>query len=229
MSIFTRIKNIFRANANAALDKVEDPEKMIEQAIKDMGDAVSKTKGQTASVIAIGYALDRKIELKNKEVEELREFARKAIAAGNDEDATAFLNEKAIKEEELAELKNAKATVDEKSKELLEISSSANRKYSQSLLKRDLAKTKMAVIRAKELSNQSLNSVISSSDVYTSAINSAEEKMDLMLDKMNAAEQVERASTSASLAALKSKYSTCSISENIKSELNELKGTTSLA
>ncbi|MCS6821478.1 MAG: PspA/IM30 family protein, partial [Microscillaceae bacterium] len=42
MGIFGRIADIFKANVNDALDKMEDPEKMIKQMVLEMQEAISK-------------------------------------------------------------------------------------------------------------------------------------------------------------------------------------------
>ena len=52
MGIFNRISTIFRSNANAALDKMEDPEKILNQSILDMQTKLSEAKKQVAVAIA---------------------------------------------------------------------------------------------------------------------------------------------------------------------------------
>ncbi len=52
MSIFQRISDIFKANINDALDKAEDPEKMLNQIISDMQESLIESKKQVAVAIA---------------------------------------------------------------------------------------------------------------------------------------------------------------------------------
>lgn len=40
MGVFDRISRLVRANVNDALDNAEDPEKMLEQLIRDMTDEI---------------------------------------------------------------------------------------------------------------------------------------------------------------------------------------------
>ena len=62
MSIFNRVSDIFKANVNDALDKAEDPEKMLKQMIIEMEESVNKTTLAVANAIANEKSLDRKRE-----------------------------------------------------------------------------------------------------------------------------------------------------------------------
>ena len=50
--ILKRFKDIMSANINALLDKAEDPEKMIDQYLRDMESDLGKVKAETASIMA---------------------------------------------------------------------------------------------------------------------------------------------------------------------------------
>ena len=50
--ILKRFGDIMSANINSLLDKCEDPEKMIDQYLRDMQDDLGKVKAETASVMA---------------------------------------------------------------------------------------------------------------------------------------------------------------------------------
>ena len=52
MGIMTRFKDIMSANINALLDKAEDPEKMIDQYLRNLESDLGKVKAETASVMA---------------------------------------------------------------------------------------------------------------------------------------------------------------------------------
>ena len=52
MGILDRISTALRGNVNALLDASEDPERTLEQAIRDMAEAISQARGQTAEMIA---------------------------------------------------------------------------------------------------------------------------------------------------------------------------------
>jgi len=48
MGIFTRVRDIVNFNINAALDKAENPEKLLKQMIREMEDTIMDIKGACA-------------------------------------------------------------------------------------------------------------------------------------------------------------------------------------
>ena len=62
MGILTRFKDIMAANINALLDKAEDPEKMIDQYLRNLEDDLGEVKAETASVIAEEKSAKRKLD-----------------------------------------------------------------------------------------------------------------------------------------------------------------------
>ena len=52
MGILKRFKDIMSSNINALLDKAEDPEKMIDQYLRDLQEDLRKVKSETATVMA---------------------------------------------------------------------------------------------------------------------------------------------------------------------------------
>ena len=60
MGILTRFKDIMSANINALLDKAENPEKMIDQYLRNLENDLASVKAETASVIAEEKAAKRK-------------------------------------------------------------------------------------------------------------------------------------------------------------------------
>ena len=49
MGILTRFKDIMSSNINALLDRAEDPEKMIDQYLRNLNSDLGKVKSETAS------------------------------------------------------------------------------------------------------------------------------------------------------------------------------------
>ena len=94
MGVIQRFKDIMSANVNAVLDKAEDPEKMIDQYMRNLQDDLGKVKAETAAVMAEETRAKRELDECNQEVEKLQKYAEKAVAAGNDSDARLFLQKK---------------------------------------------------------------------------------------------------------------------------------------
>ena len=52
MGILDRMTRLLRANVNDALDRAEDPEKMLDELLREMGQEIRQARGQVAAMIA---------------------------------------------------------------------------------------------------------------------------------------------------------------------------------
>ena len=84
MGIISRFKDIMAANINALLDKAEDPEKMIDQYLRNLESDLAKVKQETASVMAEETKTKRQLDECMQEVAKMQSYAEKAVLAGND-------------------------------------------------------------------------------------------------------------------------------------------------
>ena len=94
MGILTRFKDIMSANINALLDKCEDPEKMIDQYMRNLESDLGKVKAETASVMAEETRCKRELDECTADVAKYQSYAEKALNAGNEADARTFLEKK---------------------------------------------------------------------------------------------------------------------------------------
>lgn len=85
MGLWERIKRIFSSNLNNMLDKAEDPEKMLDQVIRDMNEQLKTTKKHVASAIASQKKLERDYQT---EMNAANNYYAKAKAILNDDDET---------------------------------------------------------------------------------------------------------------------------------------------
>lgn len=107
MGIISRFKDIMSANINALLDKCEDPEKMIDQYLRNLESDLGKVKAETAAIMAEETRAKRELDECNAEVTKYQNYAVKAVEAGNDEDARQFLVKKNQLVEKQAALQQA--------------------------------------------------------------------------------------------------------------------------
>lgn len=116
MSIFERLFRIGKANVNAAVDKLEDPVKIIDQVLRELDEDVEKVTAAVTSQMAVEKRFEREL----KEVEELvakrDSQARQALTAGNEDLAREALADKAKQVEKRDKIKEnydrARATAD---------------------------------------------------------------------------------------------------------------------
>ena len=70
-NILTRFKDIMAANVNSMLDKMENPEKMIDQYLRNMERDLSSVKAETAAVMAVESSAKRKVEECKEEISKI--------------------------------------------------------------------------------------------------------------------------------------------------------------
>jgi phage shock protein A len=94
MGIFDRISRLVRANVNDALDNAEDPEKMLDQLIRDMAEEIRRARSQVAAMIA----QEKELAADKAEADRIsREWQRRAelaVAQGKDDLAREALRRK---------------------------------------------------------------------------------------------------------------------------------------
>ncbi len=122
MGIFDRISDIFKANVNDALDKAEDPEKMLKQMVIEMEESVNKATLAVANAIANEKTLDRKLGKARTDSNDWQQKAAQALSAGREDLARAALQKKQVSDRNIQDLEpiysNAKATSDKMRQQL---------------------------------------------------------------------------------------------------------------
>ncbi|MFD3005936.1 PspA/IM30 family protein [Thermus tengchongensis] len=85
MNLLDRISRLIRANLNDLLRRAEDPEKIMEQALLDMKEALREAREQVAAAMAEGKRLEREVESHLKEAALWEEKAKEALQAGRED------------------------------------------------------------------------------------------------------------------------------------------------
>lgn len=95
MGIFGRISDIFKANINDALDKAEDPAKMIKLMVVEMQESISKATSGLATAMAQEKKLERDYKKHSQAAQQWEQKAMQALSAGNEDLARKALAKKA--------------------------------------------------------------------------------------------------------------------------------------
>ena len=191
MGIISRFKDIMSANINALLDKAEDPEKMIDQYLRNLESDLAKVKQETASVMAEEAKAKRQLDECTAEVAKMQSYAEKAVLAGNDEDAKRFLMKKkelVVKQTSLQETYTLAA---ENAAKMRQMHQKLVGDISQLNSRRDAIKAKIAVAKTQ----QTINKIVASGDGAAenlSAFDKMEAKANKMLDEANAMAELNR-------------------------------------
>src|SRR5207244_5760138 len=93
-SIFKRINDVITANINELIDRVEDPERMIKQIIREMEDNIRKAKEGVIEAIASEKQLQKHLENHRRQSAEWLKRAEEALQANKEDLARAALARK---------------------------------------------------------------------------------------------------------------------------------------
>jgi phage shock protein A len=94
MGVMDRLSRLIRANVNDLLDQAEDPEKMIDQILRDMQDNMTQARAQVAAMIAQEKELEADLNENRRLADEWGRKAQRAVEAGKDDLAREALRRK---------------------------------------------------------------------------------------------------------------------------------------
>ncbi len=93
MGLWTRVKRMFRAGTGAALEKMENPELVLQQTIRDMRDRVPELNNSVAQVMATERMLAKNKERLASQVVDLDSKIKASVKMGRDDIATAYIGQ----------------------------------------------------------------------------------------------------------------------------------------
>jgi phage shock protein A len=93
-NLFKRINDVISANINELIDRVEDPERMVKQIIREMEENISKAREGVVEAIASEKQLQKELESNQKQVADWLAKAQTALQHNNDDLARAALARK---------------------------------------------------------------------------------------------------------------------------------------
>lgn len=221
MGILDRFTTIIKANINDLLDKAEDPAKMVDQYLIDLTDSLAEVKRETAGVMAEEARAKRLVDDNVAQVTRMESLARKALAAGNEDDARAFLAKKQQFDTKGAELQKAYEAAHANATKMRQMHDKLVSDIEGLKSRRDTIKAKVAVAKTQE----KVAGFTSQSDRAESALeafNRMEEKADRMLDTADAMSELNEQPVDATVG-LEAKYASAADGAAVDDELARLK------
>ena len=219
MGILTRFKDIMASNINALVDKAEDPEKMIDQCLRNLNSDLGKVKAETASIMAEEQRSKRELDECTSEINKMQNFAVKALEAGNEDDARKFLEKKSSLVNKQAGLQEAYNIASANASQMREMHDKLVNDINELESRKDMIKGKMSVAKTQERINK-IGSSVSSANNSISAFDRMEAKANKMLDSANAMAELNRGAKD-DIADLTAKYA--SPASEVEDELAALK------
>jgi phage shock protein A len=209
-----------RANINALLDKCEDPAKMIDQYLIDLKESLIEVKQETAGVMAVEKRCLRQYNENEEEIKKFRNLAKKAVDAGNDEDAKVFIKKYMELEEHRADLENNKKIAVENASHIRNMHDKLVEDIQTLEGRKAQIKSTMAVAKTAEKLNK-LGDPLSRASSIGDKFSDMEEKANRMLDEAQAKSEL-NAPVKSKADSLAKKY-WGAVSSDIEAELNRLK------
>ncbi len=222
MGIISRFKDIMSANFNALLDKMEDPEKMIDQYLRNLEEDMAKVKAETASVMAEEKNAQRKLNECDEEVNKMGEYAKRAVMAGNDDEARQFLAKKQELSEKRDVLLQQYTIACDNAAKMRQMHDKLEADITSLKSRKELLKAKMKVAETQERMNK-LGSSIEGAGDHLAAFDRMEAKVNRRLDEANAMAELNQSKVDSSIEALTAKYDKGVSSVAVDDELAALK------
>ncbi len=205
MGILARFKDIMSSNINALLDKMENPEKMIDQYLRNLQEDLGKVRAETAAVMAEETRAKRELDECVKEVEKMQSYAQKAVLAGNDNDARTFLEKKQQLTTKQASLEIAYTGAAENAAKMRQMHDKLVTDINELIARRDTIKAKVKVAKTTERVNK-MTSSISGSEADLAAFDRMEAKANRMLDEANAMTELNLNKPGSTIEQMQAKY-----------------------
>lgn len=217
MSILSRFKDIMASNINALLDKAEDPEKMIDQYVRNLNRDLGKVKSETAAVMAEEQRAKRAVDECQAEIEKMERYAVKALEALNEGDARKFLERKVSLAKTLSGLEQAYQAAATNAQQMRQMHDKLVDDIGQLESRRSMLKAKWSVAKTQERLNK-----MGIADHSLSAFKRMEDKVNRTLDEAKAMAEL-NAEPKDEIEDLAAKYDEPKEKDSVAAELAALK------
>lgn len=219
MGIISRFRDIMSANINALLDKCEDPAKMIDEYMRQVTEQLAEVKKETAEVMAEEKRTKRLADANKEQIQKYDDLARKALTAGNEEDAKVFLTKKQEFVSRDIDLQKSYTVALDNANKMREMHDKLTKDVQTLEERRKSVKAKIAVAKTQEKLNEVASTMERTSDSMK-AFERMEEKADKMLDTANSTAELAQEMNDPAID-LEAKYT--SATNSVEEELEKMK------
>lgn len=107
MGILSRFRDVMKANVNHMLSRAEDPEKSVNEYMRNLSSDLGQVKAETTAVLSDESRAKRALDECSAEVKKLQRYAEKSAESGDEDKARNFLEKKVKLVDKLNELQAA--------------------------------------------------------------------------------------------------------------------------
>lgn len=203
--ILNRFKDIMSSNINALLDKVEDPQKMIDQYLRNLESDLGKVKAETAAVMAEETRSKRELNECSDSISKMQNYAERALLAGNEADARIFLEKKEELSKKLVSIQQTYDIAKENSTKMRTMHDKLVKDIGELNARRNELKAKMAIAQTQEKLNK-IGSSVNGAMGNMSKFDEMEAKINKKLDTANAMAELNSSNQGENIDDLMAKY-----------------------
>ena len=219
MGIISRFKSIMESNINATLDKLEDPSKLVDQALRDLNEDLVKVKKETASVMAEEKRCQRAFIELNNEMDNYNKAIKASLLAGNEDDARVLIAKKNEKQVELDSINQALKVAQANSQKMRDMHDKLVSDINTLNRRRQTIKSQVAMAEVQKRVNKVSSSINTASSL--DQFNRMEAKAQNMLD--SALSEAELNAQKDDTQGLLDKYNGVNTDQSVEDEINKLK------
>ena len=221
MGMLSRFGDIISSNVNALLDKAENPSKMVDEYLRKANKDLADVKRETAGVMAEETRTKRLVDENAASVAKYEGLAKKALMAGNEDDARVFLAKKQELESAGAGLQTAYDAAHVNAAKMRDMHDKLVKDINDLNARRQAIAAKVSVAKTQDRVNK-LGAGADKMKGTMGAFSRMEEKANRMMDEANASSELDKQPMDEAQS-LEEKYKSVDTNASVENELAALK------
>jgi phage shock protein A len=172
-----RIKAIFQAKANKALDKAEDPRDTLDLSYTKQLEQLQKVRRSVADVATARKRIELQAQGLQKQADKLQAQAKAALQQSNEDLAREALSRRAALGEQLVELKTQHDQISEQEQKLVETSQQLQSRVEQFRTKKETMKASYTAAQAQTKVGEAVSGISDSMGSSAATMQRAQDKI----------------------------------------------------
>src|SRR6201994_3317475 len=230
MSVMKRVSLIFRAKADKALDRMEDPRETLDYSYKQQVEMLTRVRRGVADVATSRKRVELQMNSLQKEINKRDTQARDALSKGREDLARAALQNKAQLTTQYTDLESQFASLQEQEEKLTLASQRLDSKVQAFRTRKETIKATYTAAEAQTRINEAFTGISEEMGDVGMAIQRAEDKTAQMqaragaIDELMASGALDDAVGGSTRDDIQSELDMMSASSDVERELSRLKG-----
>ena len=230
MGVMKRVSLVFKAKANKALDKMEDPRETLDYSYQRQLELLTKVRRGVADVATSRKRVELQMNQLQQQANKLEDQARKALGMGREDLARAALERKASAQAQLNDLQAQYAQLQAEEEKLTVASQRLQSKVDAFRTRKETIKATYTAAEAQTRINEAFSGISEEMGDVGMAIQRAEDKTAQMqaragaIDELMASGALDDAVGGSRRDDIQSELDMMSASSDVERELSRLKG-----